>query len=437
MKKRFGCLLVLMAVFIGELLFFPAGQAEAVVLERNELLLCQGQSYQFVHGAQYSYTVDDASVVTVSEQGVVTAGVPGSTVIEVIDGSGGRAECQVTVLSGTGPNSLMIETDNMVLKPGEERYLYTQVIPDNAQNNRITFESSDPGVASVNNLGLITAHREGVTTVTARGQSSLAEKSCVVTVSAGGVQAVYASGTGKLLDEDGLPAGGVPVILQGEQNYSLTTETDGSFSLADAQVPVGAYVFVVEWNSRRYTGKVVFQARGETSFTAKLSGNTIQIDYHEVQETVGATADPQENSTSREMTGLVLPVENIMIDPDETYQLLPSALPEGTALPAVLYQSSDEQVASVRPNGAVLGVNGGTATITVTTGDGRFTAACTVKVSERESNEYSWLIIAAEGAVLAAVLILFTVVYRHFIKQKIKWELRQFKSDSVNKNPKD
>ena len=111
MKKRFGCLLVLMAVFIGELLFFPAGQAEAVVLERNELLLCQGQSYQFVHGAQYSYTVDDASVVTVSEQGVVTAGVPGSTVIEVIDGSGGRAECQVTVLSGTGPNSLMIETD--------------------------------------------------------------------------------------------------------------------------------------------------------------------------------------------------------------------------------------------------------------------------------------------------------------------------------------
>ena len=96
----------------------------------------------------------------------------------------------------------------------------------------------------MNNLGLITAHREGVTTVTARGQSSLAEKSCVVTVSAGGVQAVYASGTGKLLDEDGLPAGGVPVILQGEQNYSLTTETDGSFSLADAQVPVGAYVFV-------------------------------------------------------------------------------------------------------------------------------------------------------------------------------------------------
>ncbi|MFR1474273.1 MAG: hypothetical protein ACLSB9_00230 [Hydrogeniiclostridium mannosilyticum] len=104
-----------------------------------------------------------------------------------------------------------------------------------------------------------------------------------MTVSAGGVQAVYASGTGKLLDEDGLPAGGVPVILQGEQNYSLTTETDGSFSLADAQVPVGAYVFVVEWTSRRYTGKVVFQARGETSFTAKLSGNTIQIDYHEVQ----------------------------------------------------------------------------------------------------------------------------------------------------------
>lgn len=431
MKKRLSIFLMLTVLLIGEILVFPAVRAEAVTLERNELLLCQGQSYQFIHGNQYSYTVEDASVATVSEKGLVTAGVPGDTVIEVVDGSGARAQCQVTVLSGTGPNSLMIETDTMELRPGEERYLYTQVIPDNAQNNRIAFESSDPGVASVDSLGLITAHREGAATITARGQSSLAEKSCIVTVSADGVQAVYASGSGKLLDENGAPLAGVPVVLQGGRNYSLTTGTDGSFKLAEAGVPAGAYVLVTDWNSRRYTAKVVLQARGETNFTAKLSGNTIQLNYQTVKEPADSAApNNQGKPGSKGMTGLALAAESIMIDPDEAYQLLPSALPEGTALPAVVYQSSDEQVASVRPNGVILGVNGGTATVTVATADGRFTATCAVRVAERESSAYSWLIIAVEGGILAVILIFFTLVYRKFIKQKMKWELRQLKNGS-------
>ena len=110
--------------FIGELLFFRLDRRRRWYWKEMNCCFAKDSLTSSSTGAQYSYTVDDASVVTVSEQGVVTAGVPGSTVIEVIDGSGGRAECQVTVLSGTGPNSLMIETDNMVLKPGEERYLY-------------------------------------------------------------------------------------------------------------------------------------------------------------------------------------------------------------------------------------------------------------------------------------------------------------------------
>lgn len=115
-----------------------------------------------------------------------------------------------------------------------------------------------------------------------------------------------------------------------------------------------------------------------------------------------------------------------MLGPDETRGLNPVALPEGTALPALLYSSSDEGVAMVRPDGTVVGLNGGTAVLTVSTADGRFSAQCRVKVSERESTRYSLLIMAVIGTAAALAVLVFAVVYRRFIKRKALWERRKY-----------
>lgn len=125
----------------------------------------------------------------------------------------------------------MIETDAMTLAPGESRYLFTQVIPDNVANRQIRYRSSNTNVATVGNNGRITALRPGVAVITASGQSSLAEKSCVVTVSSGETASGRVQGTGVLLDESGAPVPQASLTLQGQDSRSFSpTDKGGSAS---------------------------------------------------------------------------------------------------------------------------------------------------------------------------------------------------------------
>lgn len=75
----------------------------------------------------------------------------------------------------------------------------------------------------------------------------------------------------------------------------------------------------------------------------------------------------------------------------ETLQLTAAVLPANATNKNVTWNSSDETVATVDANGLVTAVSNGTATITVTTEDGGFTATCTVtvKIPEKEEDKPS------------------------------------------------
>ena len=128
---------------------------------------------------------------------------------------------------------------------------------------------------------------------------------------------------------------------------------------------------------------------------------------------------------AQEVTGLEFPVERVMIAPDEEYQLYPSALPEGAALPQLRYTSSDERVAKVLPSGVVVGVDGGAATITASTMDGKYSAQCRVTVSYRESSQYSWIIILMELLTALLLVLVFWFSYRRYIREKQEQELEK------------
>lgn len=130
-------------------------------------------------------------------------------------------------------------------------------------------------------------------------------------------------------------------------------------------------------------------------------------------------------SFPEQLTGISFPVQEIMLAPDETYQLTPSALPEGTALPQLSYSSSDMEVAQVQPNGMVTAINGGTAVVTAKTTSGNFSTECVVRVTKRESSQWSWLILLIEALVLIVFILIFTVSYRNFLHRKIQQEFRQ------------
>lgn len=76
-----------------------------------------------------------------------------------------------------------------------------------------------------------------------------------------------------------------------------------------------------------------------------------------------------------------LPFAETSIEKGETITLLPTIIPADASDKSCRFSSSDVAIASVNQEGVVTGNNAGTATITVTTNDGGFTASCQVSVT--------------------------------------------------------
>lgn len=79
-------------------------------------------------------------------------------------------------------------------------------------------------------------------------------------------------------------------------------------------------------------------------------------------------------------TGVTLSKDTLNLDSGSSVILTANVIPDNANNKNVVWSSSDPNVASVDQNGNVTGLSAGTASITVTTSDGGFTASCIVKV---------------------------------------------------------
>lgn len=81
------------------------------------------------------------------------------------------------------------------------------------------------------------------------------------------------------------------------------------------------------------------------------------------------------------MTGVALNKSTASIAVGETENLVATVSPANATVKTVAWASDDTSVATVS-DGVIEGVAAGTATITVTTADGGYTAECEVTVTE-------------------------------------------------------
>ncbi|MGN1233623.1 MAG: Ig domain-containing protein, partial [Candidatus Cryptobacteroides sp.] len=123
-----------------------------------------------------TWTSSDPTVATV-EDGVITALKLGTASITVKAGEK-TASCKVTV-EPTPVTSVTLDKDNVTLKVGEKATLQATVGPEDATDKAVTWTSSDPTVATVED-GVITALKLGTTSITAKAGDKTA--SCKVTV---------------------------------------------------------------------------------------------------------------------------------------------------------------------------------------------------------------------------------------------------------------
>ncbi len=135
---------------------------------------------------ELEWTSDHEEIATVSPNGIVTAVGPGTAVISASskDGYSDRpiiVKCTVTVRMLV--SSIEFEDEQLTIDKNRSQTITYSVLPENASNKKVTWESSDPDIVSVNTNGQVTGRACGTATITcSAADGSGVNKSIEVTV---------------------------------------------------------------------------------------------------------------------------------------------------------------------------------------------------------------------------------------------------------------
>lgn len=89
--------------------------------------------------------------------------------------------CKKTIPEPIAVQSVSLNATSMELTEGESKTLIAVISPDNAENKRMTWSSSDSAIASVSN-GKVTAHKAGKSIITAKTEDGSKTSSCEILV---------------------------------------------------------------------------------------------------------------------------------------------------------------------------------------------------------------------------------------------------------------
>ena len=164
--------------------------ATGVSLNKTSATLNTGQTLQLTatvtpsntSNKNVTWTSSNTTVATVSSSGLVTAKSAGTATITVTtaDGSNKSATCAITVKQLV--TGITLNKSALYMVEDDEFTLVATVTPSNANNKNVTWSSTDPNIASVNN-GVVTAYGVGECVIKATTvDGSNLSASCNVTV---------------------------------------------------------------------------------------------------------------------------------------------------------------------------------------------------------------------------------------------------------------
>ena len=317
---------------------------ETVQLTLNGLL-SDGTPVSRFAGVQWISSNTDA--VTVDQNGLLTGHNKGSAAIAA-SVAGVESSIMINTTqddakkNGTRPvKSISLDSTSRTMYVGDTITLHATVKPSDATNRSVTWASRDTSVVTVDRRGNVKAVSTGSTTVTATagGKST----TCLITVK--------------------------PVAVAGiSLNRSSAILTVGEATTLVAAVYPNDAADTVAWQSSNAgvasvnsNGRVTAVAEGSAVITATAGG---------ISAACAVTVNPEsETSVIMSSTSEVLTV-------GDTVTLTAAVVPAGTD---VTWQSSDNSIATVTPNGSVTAIAPGNVVITATA-EG-VSASCAVTVN--------------------------------------------------------
>lgn len=230
-------------------------------------------------------------------------------------------------------SGVSLNNTELTLKIGETAKLVATITPEDATNKNVTWKSSDPSVVGVDAEGNIKALKEGTATITVTTEEGKFTATAKITV---------------------------------KKAETVTNEVTNN-----------------KGNSNNGTTNNGNTGSGNNNGGTTDSGNT---------ENSGTTTPTE---TVVNVTGVSLDKTSLTLTEGDSSKLTATINPSNANNKNVTWASSNTGVVTVDNNGNVTAVKPGTATITVTTTDGGFTATCQVTVNEKPAR-YSVTLTAIE-----------------------------------------
>ncbi len=123
---------------------------------------------------------ENEKVVTVNNGTLTAVGSGETTVIASIRGY--EVKCKVTVIKDIKPESIYLNETSIRLTIKDTKQLTATILPENVENQKIVWKSSDNSIATVSEKGIVTAVSAGTAVITATIKDDYKEASCAVTV---------------------------------------------------------------------------------------------------------------------------------------------------------------------------------------------------------------------------------------------------------------
>ncbi len=399
----------------------------------------QDASGKPITGTDVFWSVQDATIATVSSVGVVTGVALGST--QVAASSNGKSGIATITVQKTPVASVVVTPPHVDAAPGGKAQ-FTAVAYDAAQNpltdRTITWSTSNAAVASVTQTGLMTAVGPGAAniTATAEGKSGVSTVSVsqapvasivvtpsplsmsvgqttqltaaladsagnvlsgrtvtwsssntgVATVSAQGLLTAVAAGTTTITAASEGKSGTDAVTISNVAVGSVTVQPQGATIPGGSNLQLSATVRDV--NGVVVTNRVVTWSTSNSAVATVSSSGVVTGSTNGGTATITATSEGKSGTTS--VTVTPLPVASVTIQPPSPDTVFLGYTAQLTAVTkdsaggvltgrVIAWHSNNTSIASIDVNGVVTGATAGSTTITATS-EGKTATATLVSI---------------------------------------------------------
>lgn len=245
---------------------------------------------------------------------------------------------------------------------------------------KVTWSSNKKTVASVNSYGEVTGKKAGTAKITAKvGKKKL---TCNVTVPAQDIsnKSIYIQvGEKQKLDVYGVA--GSDSVFWGSDYERIATVTQSGEITAKSIGTTNVYAVINSGVGKTYSCEVVVYDRSS-------SGDIIMATPRPVwtpAPTASPSPTPRPTATPKPsyiaVTKVVLSQRSMSLAAGRTSRLTATLMPSDATNKGLRWTSANTNVATVKADGTVTGVNAGSTVVYVTTTDGEYIAICTVTVT--------------------------------------------------------